>query len=318
MKRKILALLTIIIFLLSITDGKNQIVPFPKDHSDYEDNVDILFSNTAEMTVKDNHYVNIYLSHNKNTFEIDKKMNSRLDTGFKTAVLYNDYIPTSAVEPFDLNADRKILVNRSGRDIPVYKDLVQTLIHVDTKTAGGEIIGYIHPGDIYSQSRCREGKNVTVRGVFIHGSENNILKGYIDSSPGHLLPDYSWSSYQEDFCYYNSNGKTLSLSSNNVEEIHGKKHYVFTTKKDLDRRNKSGTLLSRLPANTKLAISVEDLSLAGQSYQNYMYFDYYKDGDDWKGIGEHYIDINSKAVNNGGFVNIGLQYGASPRDRAIW
>ena len=258
---------------------------------------------------------NIYISHNGNTLEIDNNIFSGRDSGFGTLASYADgdegYVQAPSVSSFGFQGS--VLINRSSTDIPVYEKLVESQAHAGGVTAGGNTIGYINPNDTYTRSQHIDSGYVTSFGVTIHDSEKGLKQGYIETILTYTDPEYPWVQYQEPFHLYNSNGSSL-IASENTEIIKGALYRIFTTKKELDRRNSSGVPLERLPAGTRLAVNY---SIAGRSWPNYMCFDYYYQGF-WRGVGNHYVDDNGNDVDEGGFVDLGLQHGARANNRAIW
>jgi hypothetical protein len=50
-----------------------------------------------------------------------------------------------------------------------------------------------------------------------------------------------------------------------------------------------------------------------------MSFAYYSTAPDyWRGVGEHYVNINGDIVDESGYVDLGLHFGGSPDNRVIW
>ena len=257
------------------------------------------------------------ITHNGNTLDIDKDAFSGRDTGFNTIAPYlstnETYAPAPKVSSFGYQG--VVLVNRSSTNIPVYSELVDSEIHVGGHTAGGNILGYIYPNDFYTRAKLSNGLYDTSFGVTIHDAEKGVVQGYIETSKGTTLGDYDWTQYQEAFHLYNSDATSnLVDSSTNTVVINNETYRVFTVRKYLDRRNGDGTLIAeRLVPGTKLAVSS---STAGTSWPTHMYFSYYNpnpDSNTWYNVGEKTTATNEM----GGFVDLGLQFGASPTNRAI-
>lgn len=257
---------------------------------------------------------NIELEYNGNTLEIDNDIFSGRDLGFNTLAPYCDADETYCPAPKSpiTSSGATVRVNRSNTRIPVYADLVPSQIHTGGNTAGGEIVGYIEPGDFYTRWSSLPGSYVTSLVVTIADAQKGIINGYIDPSRGVTLDDYEWEQYQEPFHLYNADGTSL-VSPAETEMINGKKHYIFELTKFLDYVNSQNVYQGKLAPGTKIAL---DSCTAGATNPNYICFAYYKIRDIWEPAYD-YIDINGNTVEQDGFIDLGFQYGADPAHRAI-
>ncbi len=199
---------------------------------------------------------------------------------------------------------RQALVNRSGSKIPVYEKTVRSSYHTGSLTAGGEQIGTIYPNEFYTIIP-QDSPYITCYQIIFRNPKGVQTKGYIETSPGYTLDDYTWAQYQEPYHYYNSNGSTLVKAAR--ETIGSTNYYVFTVYGTARTyRNPAGTVQGSLPVGTKLATAS---STTGQTYGGYMLFNKKKlPGGSWQNL-----------VSGGtyGFVHLGLDSGSFPSNRPI-
>lgn len=141
--------------------------------------------------------------------------------------------------------------------------------------------------------------------IRFRNSAGRLAEGYIETSPGTTLGDYAWKQYQEPFHYYNSNGSSLVVSA--TETIGGKTMRVFTVKKAVAYCNSAGKSMGTLSVGTKIATTQ---SLGATLYPTYMWFEKKKVGSG------AWTDLVSDADH--GYVDLGLDKGSMPYDRAIY
>jgi peptidoglycan hydrolase-like protein with peptidoglycan-binding domain len=241
------------------------------------------------------------ISQGTNTLEIDNNIYSGRNPGFMSlATSYYDqnesYVHGSP--PLGFITNGQVRINRYNEPIAVYEEYVDNLSYQGGHTAGGAVIGYINPNDVYTRAEYLPG--VDVSGVFsivIHDDEFGIRQGFYDVYPPVTFPDLIWPLEQMSFNLFNSNGTDLVAYSG-----------YFETKKTLDVVTPSGNFLDPLPAGSLL-----------------------RDGGAGSGLSKpHFIEFSEKNVGDGweplippslagyGFVDLGLQFGASPSTRAIW
>jgi len=238
---------------------------------------------------------NKIISHAGDNLEIDNNIYSGRDSGFGTlASTYFDSGETYAAphlhtaESFALNGEA--CVSLYSQDIPVYSDIVYDGAFVGAHTAGGSIIGYIHPNDCY----CRTQAFGSVAGLYrviIHDPNKGYINGFYDRNAPITFPPLDWPADQYLFRGFNSNGTSLVSASGSG--------FSFELKKKLDYMSTAGDLLGVLNAGT--IITPYNDNPTGVSYPNFMKFE---------------ATINGSPFT--GFIDFGLQFGASPSKRAIW
>jgi len=233
----------------------------------------------------------ITINHAGDALDIDNSIASGLDLGFNTiAQSYVDFGETYAaphlhnIDGFGKTGD--VRVNLHNQSIPVYSDIVYDGSLPEGNDAGGYIIGYIHPDDCY----CRAPAIgfIDIFQIFIHDDRLGFIKGYYNQSVPSGYPVLEWVQHQELFEYYNSDGTTLIPASLTRP---------FELKKDLDYMSHSGELLGVLSTGT----FITPYSVPGETNSNFIAFE---------------TEIDNSTFN--GFIDLGLQFGASPSTRAIW
>lgn len=193
-------------------------------------------------------------------------------------------------------------VNRSSTYIPVYDGWVHSDIHTGALTAGGDVIGHIHPNEYYVVIKNTASNYLTSYEIIFRDGNNEVVHGVIETSPGYTLGKYEWDSYQEPYHYYNSNGSTLVAA--NTCKISNTTYYLFTVDTPVYYRNKAGEVQGLLTDNTILATTS---STTGSTYNQYMIF--YK-----KKVGSTWVDLCDDGY---GFVDLCLQGGTMPNNRSI-
>ena len=203
-----------------------------------------------------------------------------------------------------ISNSRAAFVNRSSSQIPIYSSLVSSSIHTGGITVGGSQIGRIYPNEFYTVIP-NSSSYITSYEIVFRNSNGAEQHGYIETSPGSTLDDYTWAKSQEAYHYTNSNGSSL-VSATRLT-IDGKSYYVFTVSGSArNYRKKNGSLVGALLSGTLLAT---DQSTTGQTYPGYMIFKKKKlPNGAWTNLisGEDY-----------GFVDLGLSVGSSPSNRPI-
>lgn len=115
---------------------------------------------------------------------------------------------------------------------------------------------------------------------------------------------YDWTNDQESYHYYNSNGSILVNAT--TVTIDGTIYNQFTVGNSLNVLNSAGTYQYALAAGTLVATNS---STTGASNPGFMVF--YKAKSGYHAWG----DLITGASY--GFIDFGLQYGSTPRDRPI-
>ena len=203
-----------------------------------------------------------------------------------------------------LENGRYAVVNLSSTKIPVYEKLVHGEIHTGGVTAGGKVIGHIHPNELYAIIPNDSYYITSFKICFLDGN-NKTRYGYIESSLGITLGDYAWKAKQEPYHFYNSNGSKLVSSTKTT--IAGNTYRVFTVKKTAKCVDPNGDGLPNISPGTQLACKS---STTGKTYPGYMVF-YYKrssKNSPWVKIGS----------NDYAFVNLFSAFTTMPNNRAIW
>lgn len=199
---------------------------------------------------------------------------------------------------------RYAAVNLSSTTINVYETLVRSERHTGSVTAGGAVIGKIYPNEFYIVTP-NESPYWTHFRIFFRDASGQGRYGYIETSPGVTLDDYSWNAYQYPYHYYNTSGNGLVESEKTVP-INGVVHRVFTAARNVAYRSPNGDPLGTIPAGTQLACQS---STTGQTYTDYMVF-YYK-----KNSGGSWTKMN--ATVDYAFVDLDIENGSMPYNRAI-
>lgn len=199
---------------------------------------------------------------------------------------------------------RAAYVNRSSSQIPVYSSLVHSSVHTGSITVGGSQIGRLYPNEFYTVIP-NSSAYITSYEIVFRNSSGSMQHGYIETSPGYTLDNYTWVKSQELYHYTNSNGSSLVSAAR--QNIGGTNYYVFTVSGSArNYRKKNGSLVGALLSGTQLAT---DQSTTGVTYPGYMVFKKKKlPNGTWTNLisGEDY-----------GFVDLGLSVGSSPSNRPI-
>lgn len=201
-----------------------------------------------------------------------------------------------------LTNSRIAYMNRSSTNIPVYSSLVHSMAHTGGVTVGGNELGKIYPDECYTVIP-NDSYYITSFEIIFRDKNGNEARGFIETSPGFSLDDYGWVRYQEPYHYYNSNG--TKLISAQTTTLDGKTQYLFTVKKAVSYRNRSGTNQGTLAVGTQLAT---DTSATGQTYGSHMVFNKKNTGSGW-------VNLCSDGY---GFVNLGFSVGSKATNRAIY
>lgn len=199
---------------------------------------------------------------------------------------------------------RYAAVNLSSATINIYEARVSSQIHSGGVTAGGAVIGKIYPNEFYIVIP-NDSPYLTSFKIFFRDSSGQGRYGYIETSRGVTLDDYSWHEKQYPYHYYNTSGRGLVESEETVP-INGNVHRVFTVDRDVTYRAPNGNLLGTISAGMQLACRS---SSTGQSYTDYMVF-YYKrnSGGSW---------TKMHATVDYAFVDLDIENGSMPYNRAI-
>lgn len=143
---------------------------------------------------------------------------------------------------------RVAYVNRSRSQIPVYSSLVHSSVHTGSVTAGGSQIGRIYHNEFYTVIPNSSAYIASYEIVF-RNSKGSEQHGYIETSLGYTLDDYSWVKSQEVYHYTNSNGSSLVSAAR--QTIGGKNYYIFTASGSIKNyRKKNGGLVGALLSGT--------------------------------------------------------------------
>lgn len=199
---------------------------------------------------------------------------------------------------------RYAVVNLSSTKIPVYSSLVHSSIHTGAVTAGGSVIGHIHPNEFYTVIPNSSMYVTSFKIYFIDGN-NTKRYGYIETSPGTTLGYHSWNSKQYPYHYYNSNGS--SLVSSKTTTIGGSTYRVFTVTRTINCLTPSGGFAGDLKSGTQIACKS---STTGKNNPGFMVF-YYKR----TSSSASWTKIHSSS--NYVFVNLDIGHGALPNNRAV-
>lgn len=197
---------------------------------------------------------------------------------------------------------RAAWVNNSNYIIPVYSGLITR--PGGGYGAGGTKIGSIYPAEFYTTAPRTD--NACYYKIYFRNSRGVQTLGYIETQPGGWGTDFEpWTDMQAEYVYYNSNGSYLQPSSS--ETIGGSSYRVFTVKKAVTCLYPDGSVYGIMSIGDKLATYE---STAGQSNPGYMLFHKRK---------RSYSSTWENLTNTGyGFVNLGLNLGSEPSNRAIW
>ncbi len=196
-------------------------------------------------------------------------------------------------------------VNLSSTTISVYSGTVSSSIHVGGITAGGSVVGMIYPNEFYIVIP-NSSAYITSFKIYFRDGNGNARYGYIETSKGTTLGDYSWNAHQHPYHYYNTSGRVLVESEQTVP-INGVIYRVFTVKRNVVYRNSSGEAIGTLSTGMEIACRS---SQTGQTYKSHMIF-YYKrtPPGTW---------TRMSAGVDYAFVDLDIENGTMPYNRAIW
>ncbi|OZG68809.1 MULTISPECIES: glycoside hydrolase domain-containing protein [Bifidobacterium] len=257
---------------------------------------------------------NLTITSGSQSLEIDNDITS------PRAETISSAIPSSTDNPSPdihnaVNAARHTLVNLSTTSIPVY--------NARQNADAANQIGQINPNEIYIRQDGAEAGGSPIPAssytyeIYFRNSAGNIVIGFIhesDSWGSDIL--YHWASQQKEFTDYNSTGSSLAAAT--TTSINGSVYAVFTLSQDLawcyTATDGETIMMSPLKAGTKIALKQGDGNTdapMGATHILFMLADYWGDGSSW-------FSFHAAGQQVNGYVDLGLQYGSMPSDRAIW
>lgn len=199
-------------------------------------------------------------------------------------------------------------VNKSIQKIPVYSELVPSLVHVGSQTVGGILLGHIWPEEFYVTRSGQEDTISNFKVCFRDGNGNQVT-GYIETlTAGYGSAEYAWASSQYPYHNYNASGSSL-VPCNRTLVVNGTTMNIFKLQRATTYKDRNNNILGSLPAGTEIATPS---STTGASSGNEDYMIFYQ-------IKNQYGIWNNLTTDQYGygFVHLDLTAGSMPSDRTV-